>query len=162
MSDEISKSVQDMIKRNRESGMRLEEVGRKYNDSNENFVDQNSSNHIPESNIDTPIFQEKVEEVIDEKKKNKKEYDKGFVSMKLKKEIAEKLDHVINFNTSSTHITLKRGEMISKIIDFYIFTVIRNAGSEDKAKKNLISANEAEKFYNFIREMAENQDDSSF
>ena len=162
MSDEISKSVQDMIKRNRESGMRLEEVGRKYNDSNENFVDQNSSNHIPESSIDTPIFQEKVEEVIDEKKKNKKEYDKGFVSMKLKKEIAEKLDHVINFNTSSTHITLKRGEMISKIIDFYIFTVIRNAGSEDKAKKNLISANEAEKFYNFIREMAENQDDSEF
>lgn len=159
MSDEISKSVQDMIKRNRESGMRLEEVGRKYNDSNENFVDQNSSNHIPESNIDTSFLQE---DIIDEKKKNKKEYDKGFVSMKLKKEIAEKLDHVINFNTSSTHITLKRGEMISKIIDFYIFTVIRNAGSEDKAKKNLISANEAEKFYNFIREMAENQDDSEF
>ncbi|KOY73579.1 hypothetical protein RZ54_13930 [Apilactobacillus kunkeei] len=159
MSDEISKSVQDMIKRNRESGMRLEEVGRKYNDSNENFVDQNSSNYIPESNIDTSFLQE---DIIDEKKKNKKEYDKGFVSMKLKKEIAEKLDHVINFNTSSTHITLKRGEMISKIIDFYIFTVIRNAGSEDKAKKNLISANEAEKFYNFIREMAENQNDSEF
>lgn len=95
-------------------------------------------------------------------KDEKKSYDQGFVSMKLKKEIAEKLDHVINFNTSSTHITLKRGEMISKIIDFYIFTVIRNAGSEDKAKKNLISANEAEKFYNFIREMAENQDDSEF
>ncbi|KOY72813.1 hypothetical protein RZ70_14380 (plasmid) [Apilactobacillus kunkeei] len=159
MSDEISKSVQDMIKRNRESGMKLEEVGRKYNDSNGNFVDPNSSNYIPESNQDTPIFQK---DIIDEKKKNKKEYDKGFVSMKLKKEIAEKLDHVINFNTSSTHITLKRGEMISKIIDFYIFTVIRNAGSEDKAKKNLISANEAEKFYNFIREMAENQDDSEF
>ncbi|KOY70607.1 hypothetical protein [Apilactobacillus kunkeei] len=159
MSDEISKSVQDMIKRNRESGMRLEEVGRKYNDSNETFVDQNSSNYIPESNIDTSFLQE---DIIDEKKKNKKEYDKGFVSMKLKKEIAEKLDHVINFNTSSTHITLKRGEMISKIIDFYIFTVIRNAGSEDKAKKNLISANEAEKFYNYIREMAENQDDSEF
>ncbi|CAI2700344.1 hypothetical protein AKUH4B507X_PKUN00170 (plasmid) [Apilactobacillus kunkeei] len=52
--------------------------------------------------------------------------------------------------------------MISKIIDFYIFTVIRNAGSEDKAKKNLISANEAEKFYHFIREMVENQDDSEF
>lgn len=70
MSDEISKSVQDMIKRNRESGMRLEEVGRKYNDSNENFVDQNSSNHIPESNIDTSFLQE---DIIDEKKKNKKE-----------------------------------------------------------------------------------------
>lgn len=159
MSDEISKSVQERIKRNRENGMRLEEVGRKYYDSNENFSDSEYENYVPESSIDTPIFQEKV---IDEKKKNKKEYDKGFVSMKLKKEIAEKLDHVINFNTSSTHITLKRGEMISKIIDFYIFTVIRNAGSEDKAKKNLISANEAEKFYNFIREMAENQDDSEF
>ncbi|CAI2676526.1 hypothetical protein AKUH3B102A_PKUN00150 (plasmid) [Apilactobacillus kunkeei] len=113
MSDEISKSVQDMIKRNRESGKKLEEVGRKYNDSNENFVDLDSANYILESNQDTPIFQKD-----DEKKKSKKEYDKGFVSMKLKKEIAEKLDHVINFNTSSTHITLKRGEMISKIIDF--------------------------------------------
>lgn len=154
MSDEISKSVQEKLKRSQEMGRKLEEIGHKYYGSNENYV--------PESSIDTPIFQEKVEEVIDEKKKNKKEYDKGFVSMKLKKEIAEKLDHVINFNTSSTHITLKRGEMISKIIDFYIFTVIRNAGSEDKAKKNLISANEAEKFYNFIREMAENQDDSEF
>lgn len=154
MSDEISKSVQEKLQRSQEMGRKLKEIGHKYYGSNENY--------IPESSIDTPIFQEKVEEVIDEKKKNKKEYDKGFVSMKLKKEIAEKLDHVINFNTSSTHITLKRGEMISKIIDFYIFTVIRNAGSEDKAKKNLISANEAEKFYNFIREMAENQDDSEF
>ncbi|MCK8636002.1 hypothetical protein LNP13_06495 [Apilactobacillus kunkeei] len=159
MSDEVSKSVQEIIRRNRENVMRLQEEGRKYNDSNENFVESNSSNYIPESNIDTSFLQKNV---IDENKKNKKEYDKGFVSMKLKKEIAEKLDHVINFNTSSTNITLKRGEMISKIIDFYTFTVIRNAGSEDKAKKNLISANEAEKFYNFIREMAENQDDSEF
>ena len=162
MSDEISKSVQEKLERSQEMGRQLKEIGHKYYGLNENFAEPEYESYTPESSIDTPIFQEKVEEVIDEKKKNKKEYDKGFVSMKLKKEIAEKLDHVINFNTSSTHITLKRGEMISKIIDFYIFTVIRNAGSEDKAKKNLISANEAEKFYNFIREMAENQDDSEF
>lgn len=40
--------------------------------------------------------------------------------------------------------------------------VIKNASNEDNTKKNLISANEAEKFYNYIREMDENQDDSEF
>ena len=57
-------------------------------------------------------------------------------------------------------LTIKKepiGSFFIAYIEFYIFTVVRNAGIEDK--KKLIISNEAE---NFIREITENQDDSEF
>lgn len=99
-----------------------------------------------------------------EKAQKKREYDRKFVSLKVKREITEQLDRVIEFNKKSTHITLKRGEMIAKLLDYYIDTVMRNAGSEDKARERIIRYDEARKFYEFIRDMAEDypDDDSEF
>lgn len=99
-----------------------------------------------------------------EKAKKKREYDRKFVSLKVKKEITEQLDRVIEFNKKSTHITLKRGEMIAKLLDYYIDTVMRNSGSEDKAREHIIRYDEARKFYEFVRDMAEDypNDDSEF
>lgn len=101
-----------------------------------------------------------------EQKARKKEYDRKFVSLKVKREITEQLDRVIEFNQTRTHITLKRGEMIAKLLDYYIDTVIRNAGSEDKARERIVRYDEARKFYEFVKDMAEdypeNSDDSEF
>lgn len=78
-------------------------------------------------------------------KEEKKSYDQGFVSLKLKRSIANKMDKVIEYNKDKEDKDFKRGEMISQLLDFYIFMVMDNDLTEDQAKRIFTSTKETQR-----------------
>lgn len=81
----------------------------------------------------------------EQEKQQKKQYAKQFINIKVKRNLTEKIDEVINFEKENNDLNFKKGEMISKVFDFYIDTVVKNNMTEEEAKKNMISNQEARK-----------------
>lgn len=90
--------------------------------------------------------EESVKEFLARKEKEKeakKNYDKRFMNIKVKRLVSEKIDKVIAFQREENSMDFKRGEMISHVFDFYIENVVDNNLSEEEARKYMISNQEA-------------------
>lgn len=92
--------------------------------------------------------QESIDDFLarkEQEKQQKKQYAKQFINIKVKRNLTEKIEKVINFEKEYNDLNFKKGEMISKVFDFYIENVVDNKLTEEEARKNMISNQEARK-----------------